>query len=82
MNNSDNMMLRPHKIVLEDDKATIHIDAGNHILLKVHKDSLKAPMRAVFHFEIGMVIRCLRNNLANKSKLHDRSLNACSVMSV
>ena len=25
MNNSDNIMLRPHKIALEDDTATIHI---------------------------------------------------------
>ena len=48
MNNSDNIMLRPHKIVLEDDKATIHIDSGDHILLKVFKNSLKAPLQPLY----------------------------------
>jgi len=37
MNYGDNIMLRLHKIVLEDDKATIHIGKGDHILLKVQK---------------------------------------------
>ncbi len=58
MNNSENMMLRPHKLALEDDKAILHIDSSGHILLKVYKNSLKAPMRAVFHFEIGIATKC------------------------
>ena len=60
MNYSDNIMLRPHKLALEDDKAIIHIDSGDHILLKVCKNSLKAPMRAVFHFKIGMATKCFK----------------------
>lgn len=41
MNNSDNIMLRPHKLALEDNKATIHIDSGDHIILKVYRIHLK-----------------------------------------
>ncbi len=34
-------MLRPHKLALEDNKATIHIDSGDHIILKVYRIHLK-----------------------------------------
>ena len=53
MNNSDNIMLRLHKIALEDDKATIHIDSGDHILLKVYKNSLKAPWQPLYTLKLA-----------------------------
>lgn len=48
MNISDNIMLKPHKIAPKDDKATIHIDSGDHILLKVYENSLKAPLQLLY----------------------------------
>ena len=58
MNNGDNIELKPPKLVAKDIKATIVLDFGDHSILKVYKKVLKAPMRTVLRFIIGMATRC------------------------
>ena len=58
MENAGNYQLKPHKIPLSDVKANIHVDSGDHSILKVYKRLLNAPMRAVIHSLLGLRSRC------------------------
>ncbi len=59
MNNGENSKIKPHKIPEKTAKASIHVDLGDHSILKVYQKVLKAPMRGVIHLFIGIAARCL-----------------------
>ena len=58
MENSDIYHVKTHRIPIPDTKASIHVDPGDHTILKVYKAFLKVPMRAVIHFLLGLGSRC------------------------
>ena len=53
-----NIVFKPHKVALKDRAAHVHVDQGDKIILKVYKGILKTTMTAVFHFFLGIGIRC------------------------
>ena len=59
MENGVNTGLKPHKLNRKSSLGTIHVDFGDHSILKVYRKALKAPMRTVMHHLIGVACRCL-----------------------
>ena len=58
MKNGEIYQIKTHRIPFKDCKANIHVDSGDHTILKVYKNELNVPMRAVNHFFIGLGARC------------------------
>lgn len=68
MENSDIYHIKTHRIPIPDTKASIHVDPGDHTILKVYKKALDTTMTAALHYFLGLGTRCYEEKHDEKIK--------------
>ena len=62
MVNSVNNEVKHHKIPRKAGKVGVHVDKGDHTILKVYAKTLKTTITAAFHHLLGVGARCFEEN--------------------
>ena len=63
-----NITVEPHRIPAKERAAHVHVDKGDHTILKVYAKTLKTTITAALHHLLGVGARCFEENHDQESK--------------
>jgi len=58
----ENIAVKAHRIPRTARAATVHVDKGDHTILKVYAKTLKTTQTAALHHLLGVGARCFEEN--------------------
>ncbi len=64
----ENVTIKAHRIPRTARAATVHVDKGDHTILKVYAKTLKTTLTTALHHLLGVGARCFEENHAQEIK--------------
>ncbi len=58
----ENITIKAHRIPRTARAATVHVDKGDHTILKVYAKTLKTTLTTALHHLLGVGARCFEEN--------------------